>query len=215
MFKFEIYFYLQQSSGYLSTLISAVVTEDWTQVIRNCDIDSWKEALAAAITHTNEQEFPILCELLGERLENEKNGALASSAQLCYICAGNLSKLVSSWLKPDKISSPNCLQVSILAENDLKIKNLVLIKVFIIFFQDLVELVMILKKAVELQGADVEISGRLADILSNYASMLASQGSMEAALSYLGASNEEKVVELRDRLNWSLGRNEVVREFFY
>lgn len=122
---------------------------------------------------------------------------------------------MSSWLKPDKISSPNCLQVSILAENDLKIKNLVLIKVFIIFFQDLVELVMILKKAVELQGADVEISGRLADILSNYASMLASQGSMEAALSYLGASNEEKVVELRDRLNWSLGRNEVVREFFY
>lgn len=104
-------FKLQQSSGYLSTLISAVVTEDWSQVIRNCDIDSWKEALAAAITHTNEQEFPVLCELLGERLENEKRGALANNAQLCYICAGNLSKLISSWMKPDKISSPNSLQV--------------------------------------------------------------------------------------------------------
>lgn len=69
---------------------------------------------------------------------------------------------------------------------------------------------MILKKAVERQGNDIEITGRIADILSNYASLLASQGSMEAALSYLGASNEEKVAELRDRLNWSLGRNEMV-----
>lgn len=88
-----------------------MVTEDWSQVVRNCNIESWREALAAAISHTNDQELSILCEILGERLENEKNGALAQNAQLCYICAGNLGKLVSSWLKPEIGMTPQKMQV--------------------------------------------------------------------------------------------------------
>ncbi|KAL0275659.1 UNVERIFIED_CONTAM: hypothetical protein PYX00_003452 [Menopon gallinae] len=173
--------YFQKSNGYLSSLISAVVTEDWSQVIRNCDIDSWREALAAAISHTNDQTLPILCEILGERLENEKNGALAQNAQLCYICAGNLGKLVSSWLKPEGGMSPEKMQ-------------------------DLVELVMILKKSLELQGLQVDVSSRLADLLTKYAAVLASQGNLEAAISYLGDSNDPQIAELRERLSYSVGR---------
>jgi protein transport protein SEC31 len=51
----------QQTKGYLSTIISAVVTEDWSQVVGACEVDSWKEALAAVLTYTKNDEFPALC----------------------------------------------------------------------------------------------------------------------------------------------------------
>lgn len=43
-------------------------------------------------------------------------------------------------------------------------------------------------------------------MLSYYASLLASQGSLNTALNYLGASQDEKVVTLRERLYVSLGQ---------
>lgn len=55
------YKYLQQSKGYVSNLISALVSEDWSTVINNCDIESWKEALAAALTHSSSEELASLC----------------------------------------------------------------------------------------------------------------------------------------------------------
>jgi len=55
------HYYLEQSEGYVSNLISAMISEDWSSVINNCDIVSWKEALAAAITHASEEDLPLLC----------------------------------------------------------------------------------------------------------------------------------------------------------
>jgi len=51
----------QQTKGCLSMIISALVTEDWSQVIGACEVDSWKEALAAALTYAKNEEFPALC----------------------------------------------------------------------------------------------------------------------------------------------------------
>jgi hypothetical protein len=52
---------LQQTKGYLSTVISAVVSEDWSQVVQACQVDSWKEALAGVLTYTKNEEFHALC----------------------------------------------------------------------------------------------------------------------------------------------------------
>ena len=41
--------------------MAAVVSEDWGQVIAGCDLDSWKEALTAVLTHTKGDEFSRLC----------------------------------------------------------------------------------------------------------------------------------------------------------
>ncbi|XP_031353039.1 protein transport protein Sec31A isoform X2 [Photinus pyralis] len=170
------YKYLQQSEGYVSSLISALVLEDWSSVINNCDISSWKEALAATLTHSSSDDLPKLCELLGNRLEAEGK---AQDAQLCYICAGNFEKLVNSWSKTIKKSSSE--------------------------LQELVELVTFLQKSIERQGRRVEITGSLADLLAYYASILASQGNLTVALSYLGSSQDQKIADLRDRLSVSLG----------
>lgn len=53
--------YLEQSEGYVSSLIAAIVSEDWGNIINNCDVASWKEALAGALTHASDEDLPILC----------------------------------------------------------------------------------------------------------------------------------------------------------
>ncbi|KAK3915327.1 Protein transport protein Sec31A [Frankliniella fusca] len=172
--------YFQKSTGYLSTLMSAVVTEDWSQVVASCDLESWKEALTAILTHTRGDEFSRLCEKLGHRLEVEAGGIHKQKAQLCYAIAGNLHKLVDNWMSAIRPTTPEQMQ-------------------------DLVEIVAVLRTAMELRGNNVDISGSLANTLSQYAEFLASQGSLVSAFTYLTNSQDEKLNELRERLSVALG----------
>lgn len=130
--------------------------------------------------------MPMLCEQLGQRLLNEggDNQENIENAILCYICAGNIEKLVEVWPKPNKNSGDSKLS------NDL---------------QELIEVVMLLQKAIELQGRNVDVSGKLAEILSRYAGLLAAQGALSSAVTYLGPSDDANVEDLRDRLYYSLG----------
>ncbi|CAG9815893.1 unnamed protein product, partial [Phaedon cochleariae] len=91
--------YLEQAEGYVSSLIAAIVSEDWGSIINNCEIGSWKEAFAAILTHASDDDLPALCEQLGNRLEEEStiDPKYSQDAQLCYICAGSFDKLVASW----------------------------------------------------------------------------------------------------------------------
>lgn len=179
--------YLKNSDGFLSNIISALVTEDWSGVVSQCTIDSWKECLVAILTHSREQ-MSTLCEQLGERLLNEggDNPENVQNAILCYICAGNIEKLVEVWPKP-KYSGGDA--------NAKHSRDL----------QELIEVIMLLQKAIELQGRNVGVSGKLADILSRYAGLLAAQGALSSAVSYLGPSDDPTVEDLRSRLYYSLG----------
>ncbi|XP_049818141.1 protein transport protein Sec31A [Aethina tumida] len=174
--------YLEQSEGYISELITSMISEDWASIINNCDISSWKEALAAALTHSTDEDLVVLCEQMGNRLEQESkiNPKLAQDAQLCYICAGSFDRLVQSW-SGNATKSTETLQ-------------------------ELVELVTFLQRAVERQGRQVQVSGALAELLSRYASLLAAQGELSTAVAYLGNSADEKIASLRDRLYVSLGQ---------
>uniref|UniRef100_A0A1Q3FE24 Protein transport protein Sec31A n=1 Tax=Culex tarsalis TaxID=7177 RepID=A0A1Q3FE24_CULTA len=190
------YRFLRSSDSYLANIISALVTEDWSGVVTQCTIDSWKEALVAALTHCRGQ-LPLLCERLGERLQIEAggDGELARNAILCYICAGSTERLVEAWNlqkpngsfgdfvngEPDKNNNSN---------RDL---------------QELVEVAMLLQKALERQGRATNVTGKLADLLSQYASLLAAQGSLNSALTYLGNSTDPEMEELRERLYYALG----------
>ena len=52
-------------------------------------------------------------DILGARLESEKHGQLAINACLCYICAGNVEKLVQCWNKLNPKTTPTTLQVAL------------------------------------------------------------------------------------------------------
>lgn len=185
------YRYLKRSQGFLSNIISALVTDDWSSVIAQCTTDSWKEALVATLTHCRDH-VPILCERLGERLQFEGGNDLASiqNAILCYICAGNAERLTESWLAAHVNGTS---QVNVPTTKEL---------------QDLIEIVVLFQKSLELQGRNVNSTGKLADLLSQYAGLLAAQGALSSALTYLGPSEAQDIVELRERLYYSLGHKQ-------
>uniref|UniRef100_A0A182WEU1 Protein transport protein Sec31A n=1 Tax=Anopheles minimus TaxID=112268 RepID=A0A182WEU1_9DIPT len=188
------YRYLRDNDNYLSNLISALVLCDWTGVVTQCTIDSWKEALVAAITHCKHQ-LPLLCERLGERLQREagSNVELARNAILCYICAGSTERLVEAWPLA-KGTQPAGAEEE-LDKNNNNNRDL----------QELVEVSMLMQKALEKQGRSSAAVGKFADLLSQYASLLAAQGSLSSALTYLGNSTDPEMEKLRERLSYALG----------
>ncbi|KAK9306240.1 hypothetical protein QLX08_002977 [Tetragonisca angustula] len=148
------YRYFSEHSGALNSLINSLVSENWADVVNNADINCWKEVLIGIFTHTNSQERSTLCDMLGDRLASCDNVMLKEQAQICYVCSGNLNKMVES--------------------SNVEI-------------QEIVELVVIMQKALEMQE------------------MLAAEGDLDAALNYLGNSQNEKVMMLKDRLMRALG----------
>ncbi|XP_077999565.1 protein transport protein Sec31A-like isoform X2 [Glandiceps talaboti] len=177
--------YFEKMKSPTSRLISAIVTKDWSDIVNCCELDNWSEALAALMTYAKAEEFGTLCDALGKRLESERDGAMSANACLCYISSGNVDNLVSCWTKLSaNNSSPQTLQ-------------------------DLIEKVMILKRAVEQRkGRGSEgTSGVLANKLSQYAKLLAAQGSLGTAMQYLGQSQEQTILELQDRLYWAQGNS--------
>uniref|UniRef100_A0A6B2EKZ1 Protein transport protein Sec31A n=1 Tax=Phlebotomus kandelakii TaxID=1109342 RepID=A0A6B2EKZ1_9DIPT len=180
------YRYLRRRDSSLSHIISALITQEWTGVVSECAVESWKEALVAILTHNRHHVAP-LCAALGERLLQESrstsSGEMAQNAILCYLCAGSVEHLVEAW--QEQVSGGD--------------------------IQDLVEVVMLLQKAIEAQGRSVDVQGKLANLLSRYAKMLVSQGALESALSYLGTTTDEDLVDLKERLYFALGYKQLPR----
>lgn len=42
-------------------LISSVVTQNWRNIVQSCELENWKEALAALLTYANPEEFAPFC----------------------------------------------------------------------------------------------------------------------------------------------------------
>ncbi|KAM4810979.1 protein transport protein Sec31A isoform X11 [Urocitellus parryii] len=170
--------YFAKSQSKITRLITAVVMKNWKEIVQSCDLKNWREALAAVLTYAKPDEFSALCDLLGARLESEGDSLLQTQACLCYICAGNIEKLVACWTKAQDGSNPLSLQ-------------------------DLIEKVVILRKAVQLtQAMDTNTVGvLLAEKMSQYANLLAAQGSIAAALAFLpDNTTQPNIVQLRNRL---------------
>uniref|UniRef100_A0A3Q1HSL0 Protein transport protein Sec31A n=1 Tax=Anabas testudineus TaxID=64144 RepID=A0A3Q1HSL0_ANATE len=164
--------YFTKTHSKITKLISAVVMKDWHDILKTCDLQNWKEALAAVMTYAQPEEFSSLCDLLGGRLEAAEDAQLQAQACLCYICAGNVEKLVCCWTKAQDGHCPLSLQ-------------------------DLVEKVVVLRRAVEQtqRSGPAAIGILLADKMSQYANLLASQGSLSTALTYL-PDNTNQVLTL-------------------
>uniref|UniRef100_A0A7N6BRV6 Protein transport protein Sec31A n=2 Tax=Anabas testudineus TaxID=64144 RepID=A0A7N6BRV6_ANATE len=155
-----------------------IVTQNWRDIVQSCELDNWKEALAALLTYAHPEDFARLCDTLGGRLEREGTEKRSLQACLCYICSGNIEKLVECWALHRDCSSPLGLE-------------------------DLVEKVMMLRKSIErLRNSEVPVqSPILAEKLSCYAGILAAEGSLSTAMSYLPENSDQPgITMLRDRL---------------
>ncbi|XP_029977381.1 protein transport protein Sec31A-like isoform X3 [Sphaeramia orbicularis] len=179
--------YLSKQKNNISMLISSVVTQNWKDIVESCELDNWKEALAALLTYAHPEDFARLCDTLGGRLECERTEKRCLQACLCYICSGNIEKLVECWAVHRDCSSPLGLE-------------------------DLVEKVMMLRKSIErLRNSEVAVqSPILAEKLTRYAGILAAEGSLSTAMSYLPENSEQPgITMLKDRLFHAQGESAV------
>ncbi|KAI9546789.1 hypothetical protein NQZ68_022734 [Dissostichus eleginoides] len=170
--------YLSNQKNSISMLISSVVTQNWSDIVQSCELDNWKEALAALLTYAHPEDFARLCDTLGGRLEHERTEKRCLQACLCYICSGNIEKLVECWALHRDCASPLGLE-------------------------DLVEKVMMLRKSIErLRNSEVVVqSPILAEKLTCYAGILAAEGSLATAMTYLPENSDQAGIKmLRDRL---------------
>uniref|UniRef100_A0AAX7U114 Protein transport protein Sec31A n=1 Tax=Astatotilapia calliptera TaxID=8154 RepID=A0AAX7U114_ASTCA len=182
--------YLSKQKNSISMLISSVVTQNWKDIVQSCELDNWKEALAALLTYAHPEDFARLCDTLGSRLECEGTEKRCLQACLCYICSGNIEKLVECWALYRDCSSPLGLE-------------------------DLVEKVMMLRKSIErLRNCEVAVqSPVLAEKLTCYAGILAAEGSLTTALSYLPENSDQAgIVMLRNRLFHAQGEAPVQQQ---
>ena len=99
--KAQAAYFKQRSDGpnYLRLLASVVGKNLW-DVVYNADLKNWKEVMATICTFADESEFPDLCEALGDRLADAKeggDGSLRKDATFCYLAGSKLDKAVVNW----------------------------------------------------------------------------------------------------------------------
>lgn len=89
--------YLSRKSAgpnYLRLLTSVIGKNLW-DVVYNADLSNWKEAMATLCTYADPNEFPDLCEALGDRIM--ETGA-PKDASFCYLVGSKLEKVVTIWI---------------------------------------------------------------------------------------------------------------------
>lgn len=102
--KVQKAYFTKQASGpkYLRLLASVVGKNLW-DVVYNADLGNWREVMATLCTYASAEEFPDLCEALGDRLEEElthnpEHASLRNDASFCYIAGSKLEKVVGVWI---------------------------------------------------------------------------------------------------------------------
>ena len=165
-------------------LLEAVAMEDWQKLVNNCDLNSWKEVLAAVLTYTDVNTKYALAGQLGGRLAARGGVENMVEAMQCYLVAGDLDSLVSTWIQ--------------LGSDDTTAS-----------LQDLVELAVVSRAAVSQRGlARVSApGGDLSAALGKYATLLAGQGSLSTAMAYLPddtVAGDKDLSELKERLQKAL-----------
>ncbi|XP_055916700.1 protein transport protein Sec31A [Eupeodes corollae] len=179
--------FLKKRNCNLSNIISALITRDWMDFVSRCSIDSWKKALVAVLKH-GDRKVVNICEKLGDRLLAESSQIeYTKNALLCYICAGNVDKVIEAFHQLKRLEKSN-------AEYELDNTE----------FQELAEIAMVLSKSLETQGIVIEPEGKFAELTYLYGTLLADLGGINIASAYvfaLGPSTHPNLDDLRDRLD--------------
>ncbi|KUI67538.1 Protein transport protein SEC31 [Cytospora mali] len=83
------------SPSYLRLLSSVLAGNLW-DIVYNADLADWKETMATLCTYAKPNEFPDLCEALGDRILEHGS---RKDASFCYLVGSKLEKVVSIWIE--------------------------------------------------------------------------------------------------------------------
>lgn len=90
--------YLSNKTGSPSylRLLSSVVAGNLWDIVYNADLADWKETMATLCTFAKPDEFPDLCEALGDRISEQ---GVRKDASFCYLVGSKLEKAVAIWIE--------------------------------------------------------------------------------------------------------------------
>ncbi|KAG0646258.1 transport SEC31 [Hyphodiscus hymeniophilus] len=84
----------EQRPNYLRLLTSVIGKNLW-DIAYNADLANWKESMATLCTYADPNEFPDLCEALGDRI---MEAGSPKDASFCYLVGSKLEKVLSIWI---------------------------------------------------------------------------------------------------------------------
>lgn len=174
-----------EGPNYLRLLASVVGKNLW-DVVYNAELSDWKEIMALICTYAGVEEFPDLCEALGDRLEEHMNidgeGInLRKNASFCYLAGSKLEKVVTIWLAELDDNEGVRQEVSTTACS---------FSIHAHLLQSFIEKVTVFREVTQYQDVDRAATsgwslGPLYDKYAEYASIVASHGQLHIAEKYL------------------------------
>ena len=179
----KAYFSKQEEGPNYIRLLASVVGKNLWDVVYNANLENWKEVMATLCTYAGNDEFPDLCEALGDRLEDQVKGDETSNtvrkdAAFCYLAGSKLEKVVGIW------AAEMGQQGASEAISDSAFSN------HAHLLQNLIEKVTIFRAVTDFVDKDrlATANWKLAplyNLYTEYADIVASQGQLHIAEKYL------------------------------
>ena len=180
-------YFTRKSGGpnYLRLLASVVGKNLW-DLVHNADLEGWKDIMASLCTFADTEEFPDLCEALGDRLEEQMKigGAdtgLRKDASFCYLAGSKLEKVVSIWIAElQEIERGGLLNANRDSSFSVHARSL----------QNFIEKVTVFREVTQYQDSDMDATSDwklalLYDKYTEYADIASAHGQLEIAKRYL------------------------------
>ncbi|KAL8821368.1 MAG: hypothetical protein Q9223_000564 [Gallowayella weberi] len=180
--------YFNRKTGgpnYLRVLASVVGKNLW-DIVYNADLDNWREVMATLCTYAPAEDFSDLCEILGDRLEDEAANKESpdithQDASFCYLAGSKLEKVVGIWISK--------LEQRERSESN-NVNNDSSFGIHARLLQQFVEKVTVFRKATRFEDKELQATsswklGLLYDKYTEYADLVASYGQLNIAQRYL------------------------------
>lgn len=159
-------------------LLGSVITKDLWDVVNNADLGNWKEIMAVLCTFSSPDEFPSLCETLGDRIVSQ--GA-RKDASFCYLVGSKLEKVVPIWISAfEEAKQARLKEMQGGSSFSVHAKTL----------QDFIEKVTVFRHVSGFQDTEKALTSGwklapLYDKYTEYADIVAAHGQLETAQKYL------------------------------
>lgn len=174
-----------EGPNYLRLLASVVGKNLW-DVVYNAELSGWKEVMAIICTFASVEEFPDLCEALGDRLDEQmrtdgEDPSLQKNASFCYLAGSKLEKVVTIWIAElDKNEEAGLGALSSESSFSIHARSL----------QSFIEKVTVFREVTRFQDDDRKATSgwklmALYDRYAEYADIVASHGQLLTAEKYL------------------------------
>ncbi|KAK2777714.1 protein transport protein S31 [Onygenales sp. PD_12] len=181
----EAYFQKQAEGPNYLRLLASIVGKNLWDVVHNADLANWKETIATICTFATDEEFPDLCEALGDRLEEyskaQDNKESRKDAAFCFLASSKLEKVVSIWIDELQENENKSIQDAV---DDTSFS------IHVRALQSLIEKVTVFRQVTKFQDSEKQKPSDwklslLYDKYLEYADVVATLGQLDVAERYL------------------------------